>query len=77
MPPWSASDDSSMIPPFDIFKIEDDGDITWKGTADSLALARLTVAILMDTAAGADYLIYSAGSRQKIIIKTDGSSVAA
>ncbi len=61
-----------MIPPFDIFRVEIDGHLVWKGTAESLDLARLRIKILMDSEPG-DYLIHSQQTGHKIVVKADGS----
>ena len=63
-----------MVPPLDIFKLEQDGSLVWKGTVESLAVAKLSVAVLLETTP-ADYLIYSAQTGHKMVIKIDGSSV--
>jgi hypothetical protein len=63
----------SMIPPFDIFKNENDGTVTWKGTAESLEVARLSVKVLMVTSAGS-YIIHSHGTGNKIFVNADGST---
>ena len=61
-----------MIPPFDIFRVEIDGHLVWKGTAETLDLARLRIKILMDSEP-ADYLIHSQQTGHKMVVKADGS----
>ncbi len=61
-----------MIPPFDIFRVEIDGHLVSKGTAETLDLARLRTKILMDSEP-ADYLIQSQQTGHKIVVKADGS----
>jgi hypothetical protein len=63
-----------MIPPFDIFRIETDGHLMWRGKAETLDVARLKVKMLMDEVPG-NYLIYSQQTGHKMIIKADGSIV--
>jgi len=43
-----------MPRPLDIFKLENDGSIVWKGTAETLAIAKLSVKTLAETSPG-DY----------------------
>jgi hypothetical protein len=61
-----------MIPPFDIFRVEIDGHLVWKGTAKTLDVARLRIKILIDSEP-ADYLIHSQQTGHKIVVKADGS----
>jgi hypothetical protein len=62
-----------MLPPFDIFRIESDGQLIWCASADSLNSAERRVKILMASTA-ADYLIYSQETGHKAIVrrKTEG-----
>jgi hypothetical protein len=62
-----------MIPPLDIFKKEKDGTLIWKGTAESLEVARLSVKVLMSTSPG-DYVIYSQATGRKTFVNADGST---
>ena len=61
-----------MIPPFDIFRVEIDGHLVWKGAAKTLDVARLRIKILIDSEP-ADYLIHSQQTGHKIVVKADGS----
>ena len=61
-----------MIPPFDIFRVEMDGHLEWKGVAETLDLARLRIKILM-VSEPAEYLIHSQQTGHRIIVKEDGS----
>ena len=63
-----------MLPPFDIFRVETDGHIVWKDTAETLDLARLRIKILTGSQPG-DYVIYSQETEHKTVIKADGSIV--
>ena len=45
-----------MFPPFDIFRVESDGHLVWKDTAETLDLARLRIKISMVSQPG-DYVI--------------------
>jgi hypothetical protein len=66
-------DFTTMIPPFDLFRIENDR-LSWQGTAESLNVARLHVKILMVGQPG-DYVICSQHTGHKMVIKADGSIV--
>jgi hypothetical protein len=57
-----------MFSQMDIFKLEKDGSLVWKKTADNLEVAKVTVRILADTTPG-DYVIFSPRSGSKITIK--------
>jgi hypothetical protein len=59
-----------MIPPLDIFKLEPDGQLVWKGTAEDLVTAKLNVKVLA-TNSPADYIIYSQQTGDKTIVKRD------
>jgi hypothetical protein len=61
-----------MVPPFDIFRVESDGHLVWRDTAETLDLARLRIKILM-LAQPADYVIYSQRTGHKTVIRADGS----
>ena len=63
-----------MIPPFDIFRVETDGQLTWQATAETLDVARLRVKTLMDAQPG-DYVIYSQETGHKMTVKADGSVI--
>jgi hypothetical protein len=62
-----------LIPPFDIFRVESDGHLVWKDTAETLDLARLRIKILMVSQPG-DYVIYSQQTTHKMVVRADGSS---
>jgi hypothetical protein len=36
----------SLLPPFDIFRVEPEGHLVWKDTAETLELARLRIKLL-------------------------------
>jgi hypothetical protein len=57
-----------MPRPLDIFKFEDDGSIVWKGTAENLEIAKLSVKVLAAASPG-DYLIFSPATGDKTVIK--------
>ena len=61
-----------MIPPFDIFSVESDGQLVWQAMAESLDVARLRVKTLMDVQP-CDYVICSQRTGHKMVIKADGS----
>jgi FtsP/CotA-like multicopper oxidase with cupredoxin domain len=63
-----------MVPPFDIFRVETDGHLAWKDTAETLDLARLRIRILAVAEPG-DYVIYSQETGHKTVVRSDGSTV--
>lgn len=58
-----------MPRPLDIFKLEKDG-IVWKGTAENLEVAKLSVKAMVETSPG-DYLIFSPATGDKTVIKLE------
>jgi hypothetical protein len=46
-----------VIPPLDIFKLEPDGQLVWKGTAEDFITAKSNVKVLATNSPG-DYVIY-------------------
>jgi hypothetical protein len=62
-----------MIAPFDIFKGEKDGTVVWKGTAETLEVARLSVKVLMVSSPGS-YIIHSQRTGHKMLVNPDGST---
>lgn len=56
-----------MPRPLDIFKLEKDG-IVWKGTAENLEVAKLSVKAMVETSPG-DYLIFIPATGDKTVIK--------
>jgi hypothetical protein len=62
-----------MFPPFDIFRVESDGRLVWKDTAETLDLARLRIKISMVSQPG-DYVIYSQQTGHNTVIRSDGST---
>lgn len=61
-----------MIPPLDIFLVQKDGSLLWKGSAENFEVAKLSVKTLMATTP-ADYVIYSQKTGQRTVIKVDGT----
>jgi hypothetical protein len=59
-----------VIPTLDIFKLQPDGNLLWKGTAEDLGTAKLNVQVLAADSPG-DYIIYSQQTGDKTIIKLD------
>jgi hypothetical protein len=57
-----------MLRPLDIFKLENDGSTVWKGTAETLENAKLSVKILAETSPG-DYLIFSPATGERTVIQ--------
>jgi hypothetical protein len=57
-----------MLPPFDIFKIEENGDVLWIRSADDLKAARLAIVDLM-AASPHEYIIHSHNTNNDLIIK--------
>ena len=64
-----------MIPPFDIFSVQGNGELLWEAMAESLEVARLRVKTLMDVQP-AEYVICSQKTGHKMAIKPDGSITA-
>jgi hypothetical protein len=54
--------------PLDIFRFEQDGSIVWKGTAETLEAAKLSVKVLAESSP-ADYLIFSPATGDKVVVK--------
>ena len=57
-----------MPRPLDIYKFENDGTILWKGTAENMEIAKLSVKTLVETSPG-DYLIFSPATGEKTVVK--------
>ncbi len=62
-----------MIPPFDIFRVEMNGHLVRKDTAETLELARLRIKILM-VSEPVDYIIHSRQTGHKMLVSADGST---
>jgi hypothetical protein len=62
-----------LIPPFDIFKSEMNGTVLWKGSAETLEVARLSVKVLMVSSPGS-YIIHSQKTGHKLLVNPDGST---
>jgi hypothetical protein len=56
----------------DIFKMEQDGNLLWRGISESLEAAKLSVKALAGSSPG-DYLIFSQETGEKTVIIFDGS----
>ena len=56
--PHTGKGPTLMPRPLDIYKLENDGGIVRKGTAENLVVAKLFVKTLVETSPG-DYLIFS------------------
>ena len=57
-----------MPRPLDIYKFENDGTTLWKGTAENLEVAKLSVKMMVETSPG-DYLIFSPATGEKTVVK--------
>ena len=57
-----------MNPPLDIFRVDSNGNLIWRTTAETLEAARSRVGILMTSEPG-DYLIYSQKTGHKTIVR--------
>jgi hypothetical protein len=57
----------------DIFKMENDGRIVWKGTAENLEVAKLSVKTLAGTSPG-DYMIFCQDTGEKTIVKNESGT---
>ena len=62
-----------MIPPLDIFRIESNNRMTWKGAASDLSSAEERVRLLMHSEPG-DYLIFSQRTGHKTLISASLTS---
>jgi len=56
-----------MFPQLDIFKLENDGSLVWKKTAENLQDAKVTVKGLA-TASPGDYVVFSQRTGHKTIV---------
>jgi hypothetical protein len=56
-----------MPRPLDIFKLENDGSVVWKGTAETLEVAKVSVKKLAEASPG-DYLIFSPATGEKTVV---------
>jgi hypothetical protein len=61
-----------MFPPFDIFFVDDNGELVWVDTAETLAKARMRVKTLRSHRRS-DYVIYSQRTGHKSIVRGDES----
>src|SRR5690349_19099411 len=57
-----------MLPPFDIFRIEDNGEVVWIRSADDLKTARVAVEKLM-AASPHEHIIHSDKTNNDLVIK--------
>ena len=71
----AACEGQRMIPPLDIFKKEKEGTLIWKGTAENLEVAKLSVKHLADITPG-EYEILHHQSGERIVITFDGDGKA-
>ena len=56
-----------MVPPFDIFRLDNDGTLRWLQTADSLQAATLRIEVLALSDPG-EYVIFSQKTGNKTVI---------
>ena len=56
-----------MVPPFDIFRVESDGHLAWRDTAETLELAKKRIETLMVNLPG-EYIIYSQKTGYKMMV---------
>lgn len=56
-----------MVPPFDIFRLDKDGNLQWLQTADSLQSAQLRIEVLALSAPG-QYVIFSQKTGSKTVV---------
>lgn len=62
-----------MFPPFDIFFVDDDGELVWVEAAETLANARMRVNTLRRSRKHSDYVIYSQRTGHKSIVRQGDS----
>ena len=56
-----------MVPPFDIFRLDEDGSLQWLQTADNLQAAKLRIEVLALSNPG-QYVIFSQKTGHKTVI---------
>jgi hypothetical protein len=61
---------SPLLPPLDIFRVADDGQLLWRTTADSNESAARRVKMLMISEPG-DYVICSQQTGDKAVIRSE------
>jgi hypothetical protein len=59
--------------PLDIFKLEKDGGLIWKGTAENFEIAKLGVQGFVANSPG-EYVIFSQETQDKLLVKVDGTT---
>ncbi|MFI5072960.1 MAG: hypothetical protein ACHP8A_18960 [Terriglobales bacterium] len=59
-----------MSPSFDVFQIDDQDRVVWRGSAESLPAAKATIQKLMQ-ASPSDYLILDESNGQRLIVMRD------
>jgi hypothetical protein len=57
----------------DIFRLEKDGAVVWKGTAENLEVAKLSVKVLANTSPG-DYMIFSRATGDKTVLTLESGA---
>ena len=63
-----------MVPPFDIFRVEQTGQLVWQGTAETLELVTLRIKTLM-ASLPSDYVIYSEKTGYKTVVSINADSI--
>jgi hypothetical protein len=61
-----------MLRSFDVFEIDEDGGVLWRGFVESLLAARATIQKLMQ-ASPSDYLILDQSSGKKFVVPHDAA----
>lgn len=59
-----------MLPPLDIFRVENDGHLVWRAAAETPEAAQRRVRILMASDSG-DYVIYSQETGGKTVMRAE------
>ncbi|HVA16347.1 MAG TPA: hypothetical protein VMV59_01400 [Candidatus Dormibacteraeota bacterium] len=62
-----------MTATFDIFEVEPDGSVMWRGSAAAFEEAKAFVE-KMGTPRSGDFIIFSLKTGKKVVIKPDGST---
>ena len=65
-----------MVPCFDIFKIDSDGNVLWRGAAESLVVAKDKIQKLAASTPG-EYLILDQHTGHRLIVALPGVSAQA
>lgn len=60
-----------MMPPFDIFQMNPDGSVLWRGTAETMEDAQAHIRELAASSPG-EFVIHSHQTGNRLVVKCDG-----